>query len=142
MYVNLTHHNARFDCIGTDITQVKQKHSYYIKLTCDELNATQYEILNICYVMEPNVGHIKWALYYNDNYSDIIQLNIENTIIERVYEFNFLGLNINENLDKIANKISKSMCILNKLKHFLSLNAKLLIYSALISSYLNFGILA
>ena len=75
-------------------------------------------------------------------------MNIENTIIERVYEFNFLGLTINENLnwkshvDKIANKISKSMGILNKLKYFLPLNVKILIYSSLISSYLNFGILA
>ncbi len=48
MYVDWTHYNARFDCIGTDITQVVQKHLYYIKLTCDELNVTQYDILNIC----------------------------------------------------------------------------------------------
>ncbi len=34
------------------------------------------------------------------------------------------------------------MGILNNLNHFVPLNAKLLIYSALISSYLNFGILA
>ncbi len=49
---------------------------------------------------------------------------IENTIVERVYEFNFIGLIMNENLNwkchvnKIAKKHSKSMGILNKLKHF------------------------
>ncbi len=77
-----------------------------------------------------------------------LQINIQNTIIERIYEFNFLGLTINENLnwkrhvDKIANKISKSMSILNKLKYFVPLNAKILIYTSLIYSYLNFRIVA
>ncbi len=75
-------------------------------------------------------------------------LKIENTIVERVYEFNFLGLIMNENLNwkshvnKIAKKNSKSMGILNKLKHFLPLNAKVLIYNSLILSYLNFCILS
>ncbi len=74
-------------------------------------------------------------------------LKIEKTIVERVYEFNFLGLIMNDNLNwkshvnKIANKISKSMGILNKLKHFLPVNAKVLIYNSLILSHLNFCIL-
>ncbi len=64
-----------------------------------------------------------------------LRLKIDNTLIDRVYEFNFLGLTINENLNwkshinKIANKISKIMGILNKLKYFLPLNAKFLIYN-------------
>ncbi len=68
-----------------------------------------------------------------------MQLHIENT-----NEFNFLGLTINENLnwkshiDKIEYKISKNMGILNKLKHFLPLNAKVLIYNSLILSHVNF----
>ncbi len=96
-----------------------------------------------------NVIKSKYMIFHTAHKNVIpLQLNIENTIIEKVYEFNFLSLTINENLnwkghvDKIANNISKSMGFLNKLKHFLPLNAKLLIYSALISSYLNFGILA
>ncbi len=76
-----------------------------------------------------------------------MQLHIENTNIDKVYEFNFLGLTINENLnwkshiDKIANKISKSMGILNKLKQILPLNAKVLIYNSLILSHANCCIL-
>ncbi len=56
-----------------------------------------------------------------------LDLKIENTIVERIYEFNVHGLIMNENLNwkshfnKITNKISKSMGILNKLKHFLPL---------------------
>ncbi len=44
-------------------------------------------------------------------------MKIENTTIDRVYEFNFL--------DKIVNKISKNMGILNKLKTFTSSNCQI-----------------
>ncbi len=77
-----------------------------------------------------------------------LQLIIDDTILERVHKFNFLGLTLNEHLNwntpfnKISNKVSKSMRILNKLKHFLPLNIKILIYYSLILSHLNFGILA
>ncbi len=77
-----------------------------------------------------------------------LQLKIELIQIEQVYEFNFLGLTINEHFnwrdhaDKISNKISTTMGTLNKLKHFLPKQAKLHIYNSLILSHLNFGILA
>ncbi len=72
-----------------------------------------------------------------------MQRHILNTNVGRVYEFNFLVLTIKENLnwkshiDEIANKISKCMGILNKLKHFLPLNAKVLIYYSLTLSHVN-----
>ncbi len=77
-----------------------------------------------------------------------MHIKIENTYIERVREFDFLGLIINENLNwkahmnKIANKFFKSMGILNRIKHFLPISAKLHIYNALLFSHLNFGVLA
>ena len=52
------------------------------------------------------------------------QLVMNDTGIEKVSDFDFLGLTINENMnwkshiDKIANKISRSIGILNRLKHF------------------------
>ena len=70
------------------------------------------------------------------------------TEIERVSNFDFLGLTLNEHLswkthiDKIANKISRSIGILNRQKHFIPLQSKLHIYSSLVLSYLNFGILS
>lgn len=76
-----------------------------------------------------------------------LQLMIDNTAIERVSDFDFLGLTLNESLnwkshiDKISNKISRSVGILNRLKHFLPLEIKLTIYSSLILSHLNFCIL-
>ncbi len=77
-----------------------------------------------------------------------LQLEIADVKIERVQDFNFLGLTLNDNLNwkshinNISNTISKSLGILNKLKHFLHLNIKILLYNFLILSHLNFGILA
>ncbi len=62
--------------------------------------------------------------------------------------FVFFGLTLDENLnwkgliDKISNKISKSIGILNKLKHFIPIKIKILIYNLLILSYLNYCTLA
>ncbi len=77
-----------------------------------------------------------------------LYLMIDETIIERVAEFNILGLTLDENLNwkshinKISNTISKSMGILNKLKHFIPIKNKILIYNSLVLSHLNFEILA
>ncbi len=58
----------------------------------------------------------------------LFQLKMEDTIIEQVSDFNLLGLTINQHLnwkshiDKISNKISRNIGILNKFKHILPLN--------------------
>ena len=63
-----------------------------------------------------------------------VVLNMNDTPIERVSNFDFLGLTLNEHLnwkphiDKIANKISRSIGILNRQKHFIPLHSKLHIY--------------
>ncbi len=49
--------------------------------------------------------------------------------------------NWKSHINKISNTISKSIGILNKLKHFLPLNIKILLYNSLILSHLNFDIL-
>ncbi len=76
-----------------------------------------------------------------------LHLMIDDTIIERAAEFKILGLTLDENLswkshiNNISNRISKSMGILNKLKHFIPVKNKILIYNYLLLSHLNFGIL-
>ncbi len=61
-----------------------------------------------------NISKCKYMIFHTPR-KRLTQCNyIENTNVDRVYEFNFLGLTINENLnwkshiDKITNKISKS----------------------------------
>ena len=75
---------------------------------------------------------------------DVPQLKIGNIDIERVKEFNFLGLSINENLTwsshakKISNKITRIIGIMNRLKRFLPLSALKLMYFSLINIHLQF----
>ncbi len=76
-----------------------------------------------------------------------LTVKIDNVNIERIAEFNFLGLTLDEHLDwkchknKLSNKISQCMGILNSLKRFLPIQTKVLIYNSLVLSHLNFGIL-
>ncbi len=95
-----------------------------------------------------NVMKCKYMIFHKPRKKiNPLQITIDDTIIERVQEFNFLGLTLNENLNwkdhinKISNKISSSIGILNKLKYFLPQHIKILIYNSLILSHLNFGIM-
>ncbi len=75
------------------------------------------------------------------------QIKIEDTDIDQVSDFNFLGITINKHLnwkthvDKISHKISRNIGILNKLKHFLLLRTKILNYNSLTVSNINYGLL-
>ncbi len=79
---------------------------------------------------------------------DSLHLIIDGTVIERVSEFNFLGLTLDENLNwkghlnKISNNISKSIGILNQIKRVIPLKTKTLLYNSLILPLLNYSILA
>ena len=67
--------------------------------------------------------------------------------MKRVTEFNFLGLTIDEQLSwsphiqKIFNKISRTLGIMNHLKRFLNENILRLTYSSLILPYFQYSIL-
>ena len=57
-----------------------------------------------------------------------LNIKIDNIDIEKVEEFNFLGLTIDTNLnwkkhtEKISNKCSKTIGILNRIKRVLEIN--------------------
>ena len=76
-----------------------------------------------------------------------LTLKIDNTTIEKVDEFNFLGLNLDSNLnwkkhtEEISNKCAKIIGILNRLKYILPLEIFIL-YNSLILSHINYCILA
>ena len=78
--------------------------------------------------------------------SDIPQLEINTTAIERVTEFNFLGITINEFMNwgshsvKIAKKICRTLGVMNCLKRYLPLSALKIMYDSLILSHIQFGI--
>ena len=72
---------------------------------------------------------------------------IAGTDIEFVDNFNFLGIIINKHLnwtshvDMLTAKLSKTIGILNTLKHVLPINIMRTIYNSLILCHLNYGVL-
>ena len=96
-----------------------------------------------------NIRKTKCMLFHtrNTKCNFIPKLVINDIELERVQNFNFLGLTINENLnwkphmDKIANKISKSGGVINRLKHFLPTNILRMIYCSTIQSNLIYALL-
>ena len=97
-----------------------------------------------------NVRKTKFMIFHTHGtkFSYIPKININGTELERVENFNFLGLTINENLswkphvNKIANKISKYSGVLCRLKHFLPSHILKTIYCSIIQSNLNYSLLA
>ena len=97
-----------------------------------------------------NANTTKYMLFHfpQRNIADIeLTLKIENHYIERVEDFNFLGTTIHETLDwtphidKVANKISQTLGILNKLKHVLPKYILKTMYNALVVPHFNYSIL-
>ena len=76
-----------------------------------------------------------------------LELRIDGKQIDKVNQFNFLGLELDNNMNwsnhinKIAAKISKSTGIMNKLKHILPQNILLTLYNTLILPHLNYCLL-
>ena len=75
-------------------------------------------------------------------------LHIDGSELECVEEFNFLGITIDKylnwksHINKLANKLPKSIGIMNKLKNILPQNIMFAIYESLILSHINYAILA
>ncbi len=89
-----------------------------------------------------NVKKTKYMIFHTAQRKvTTLHLTINNTIIERVTQFDFLGFTLNENvtwkdhINKFSNKISQGLSILNKLKDILSINATTLIYSSLLNTF-------
>lgn len=97
-----------------------------------------------------NIPKTKFMIFHHrqKNIDHMIpNLFINKHPIEKVADFNFLGitldehLNWNKHIQKIANKISRNIGCLNRLKNFLPLHTLKLLYSTLILPHLQYGIL-
>ena len=90
-----------------------------------------------------------WFFILNKKNIENIFLNIkiQGTPIEKVFDFCFLGLTINENLNwkshlnKISNKISRTLGVMTRLKYFLTTDILRTIYNSLILPHLNYCIM-
>lgn len=78
---------------------------------------------------------------------DQLDLKINNMRIERLSEFNFLGIMFNDTLswkshtDKISSKVAKFVGILTKLKHYLPTHILRTLYCSMVQSHFLYGIL-
>ena len=77
----------------------------------------------------------------------VLSICLDGVPIEHDTCFNFLGITIQENLgwethtNKIANKISRVIRIINKLKHFVPVYILKTLYNSLILPHINYGLL-
>ena len=97
-----------------------------------------------------NVKKTKFIIFHyrQRNIDDLIlDLQINSETIERVTEFNFLGLTLDENLNwnahiqKVSNKISRTLGVMCRLKNFLPLHVLRILYNSLILPHLQYWIL-
>ena len=100
--------------------------------------------------------HIIWCIYqiqdllhisYATKKVQLPLLRIAESNIEYVDNFNFLCITINKHInwashiDALDSKISKTIGVLNSLKHMLSINILKTIYNSLVVCHLNYGVL-
>ena len=118
-----------------------------IKINNELSNIQQWLNIN---KLSLNVNKTKYMIFHNyqrDINSYTPDVRIKNQPIERVTEFNFLGLTIDEHLNwnahiqKISNKIAKSIGIINRLKRYLPLSILRTLYNALVLRHFQFSIL-
>ena len=114
---------------------------------CDELhNINKWLTYNrLCL----NISKTKYQIFHT-KHKNIVAPNIilNNTIIQKVPDFDFLGVVFNENMNwqshitKVANKMNRNLGLINKLKHFVPTYVLKILYDSLILPHLYYGNLA
>ena len=164
IYMNDIHNaSSKFHAIlfadDTNLTSTLCSFDVNIDNNCNSLQLStniNKELKNIQIWLEINklslnVKKTKFMIFHHKqrNIENLIpQLNLNEQIIERVTDFDFLGLTIDQHLtwnghvQKISNKISRSLGIMCKLKRFLPQNILKILYNSLILPHLQYCILS
>ena len=132
--------------INTSLTAKQLDRNFESKMNIELEKIYDWLIVN---KLSLNIKKTKYMLFHtiNTKFTFVPKLVINSITLERVENFNFLGLTINENLswkphmDKIANKISKSGGVINRMKHFLPTSILRMIYCSTIQSNLMYSLL-
>ena len=158
IYINdLPNASRLFKCIiyADDTTLIANLNDFYAKhdsglninILNDELEKISYWLL--VNKLSLNKLKSKFMLFHQPQKRvTILKLKINNTLIECVDEYNYMGLIINKHLkwnshvNKIGNKISQTIGVINKLKHLIPQKTLLTIYNSLILPHINYCILA
>ena len=128
-------------------------HSADIGLTSQNINQELNKISDWMAVnkLSLNINKTKFMIFHYPQRKlspeNIPHLKINGITIQQTKEFNFLGLTISETLqwkdhiNKISNKISKTIGMMYRMKNFVNQSILKLIYNALILPHLNFSLL-
>ena len=123
------------------------------KITTEQMNKELEKIYNWFCInkLSINPDKTKYILFKNKqrliHNTDIPQLKLNGILLEKVSNFLYLGIYLDDDLswtshvNRTANKISKSNGILRRLKHTLPQSILKTLYSTLINPHLNYGIL-
>ena len=124
-----------------------------INITSENVNTELKKIADWMAVnkLSLNIGKTKFMIFHYPQKKlfekDIPIIKINDIQIHRTHDFNFLGLTISETLqwkahvNKISNKISKSVGIMYRIKRYVNSSILQLIYNALILPHLNYSLL-
>ena len=93
-----------------------------------------------------NLNKTKYMIFGNQKnlLSHQIEIKIDNTILERVYENKFLGVIIDNNfswkhhINYIRSKMAKSIGVIGKIRYFLNYSSLYTLYCTLLTPYLTY----
>ena len=95
-----------------------------------------------------NAAKSKYMMFQKTNKNiQALDLKIDNLRIERVYEFNFLGLILDSQLNwskhivRVSNLCSMKIGVLNKLKYVLPLHIRYTLYNSFVLPYLSYCVM-
>ena len=134
--------NSSLSCNKSEMEHMSQQINTELRNIQEWLNINKLSL---------NVSKTKYMIFhhYQRNITNIIptlQINFEP--IERVMEFNFLGLTIDEHLSwkphiqKISNEIARALGIMCRLKNFLPTHVLRILYNSMILPHLQYSILS
>ena len=134
--------NLSLSCNKSEVEHMSQQINTELRNIQEWLNINKLSL---------NVSKTKYMIFhhYQRNITNIIPtLKINFEPIERVMEFNFLGLTIDEHLSwkphiqKISNKIARTLGIMCRLKNFLPTHVLRILCNSMILTHLQYSILS
>ena len=133
--------------LSATLNSFYHENAYYVDRINEELDSiNDWFLLN---KLSINVNKTKAMLFHDPRKKlNEIKIMINGTEIEFVNNFNYLGIILDSNLSwkfhikMISQKISKSICIINRLKNIVPTSVLQTLYNTLIAPHLSYGILA
>ena len=140
LYADDTTLNSTIDSFGQEIDTIQRNISKGLQNLCKWLDSNRLRL---------NIAKSKFMLFHMpQKIVPKLQFKLYGSLIEQVKEFIFLGLIFDSNLNwkahltGVANKVSRIIGLLHKLKYFFPSYILIMIYNSLILPHFNYSLLA